>query len=306
LFIAAAGLMAPSLALAQLNGPNIKGDAGLKSGSQPPPGAYLAVPLYFYDGDTVRNRNGDELASGDLAAFVGGVALNVVTKTTIGGANYGVLVVLPFANNRVQGARIDDNPGGGLTDMYIQPLNLGWHRKRVDTVAGYGLVIPIGRYEDGASDNTGLGMWTHELFGGTTVFFDDTRTWHASVLASLDFNSKKKDSETKAGNILNLEGGVGRDLLKGAGSVGLAYYATYKLAHDRFSAFDLNNEPVRGKNRVYGLGPEFTLPIATKKALFGFVTVRYQWEVGARTTTQGSAWNIMTTILLKPLALQQP
>jgi hypothetical protein len=44
-------------------------------------------------------------------------------------------------------------------------------------------------------------------------------------LLSLDFQSKKKDSETKVGNILNLEGGVGRDLLKGAASVGLSYYA---------------------------------------------------------------------------------
>jgi hypothetical protein len=33
---------------AQLNGLNIKGDAGLKSGSQAPPGSYFVVPLYFY------------------------------------------------------------------------------------------------------------------------------------------------------------------------------------------------------------------------------------------------------------------
>jgi hypothetical protein len=41
-------LFLPSPAAAQLNGQNIKGDAGLKSGSQAPPGAYVAIPLWFY------------------------------------------------------------------------------------------------------------------------------------------------------------------------------------------------------------------------------------------------------------------
>jgi hypothetical protein len=302
--VALVGVLGPRLASAQLNGQNIKGDVGLKSGSQAPPGGYIAIPLYWYNADSIRNRNGDEIASGSLWTFVGGVAVNVVTTKKIAGANYGVLVVLPFANNRIEGTRIDANPGGGLTDMYVQPLNLGWHKKRADVVAGYGLMIPTGRYEDGAPDNTGLGMWANELFAGTTVFFDETRTWHASALASLDFQSKKMDSETKVGNILNIEGGVGRDLLEGAASVGLAYYATWKLTDDRFSARAQIEEPVRGKNRVYGVGPEVTLPLATKRALYGFVTARYQWEVGARTTTQGGAWNVMATFLLKPMPLQ--
>jgi hypothetical protein len=76
-------------------------------------------------------------------------------------------------------------------------------------------------------------MWGHELFAGTTVYLNDARTWHAATLANLDFQSEKEDSETKVGNILNLEGGFGRDFLKGAASAGLAYYATFKLSDDR-------------------------------------------------------------------------
>jgi hypothetical protein len=286
-------------AWAQLNGQNIKGDMGLKSGSQPPPGGYVLVPLYWYSADAVKNRDGEEILHGSLDAFVGGPGFTFVTTKKLAGANYGVLVVLPFANNRIQGTEIDENPGGGLTDMYVQPLNLGWHFKRADVTAGYGIFFPVGRYEDGADDNTGLGMWGHELFAGTTVFLDEAKTWHAATLASLDFQSKKKDSETKVGNILNLEGGVGRDLLHGAASVGLAYYATYKLTDDRIEG--LPGILIRGKNRVWGLGPEATLPIAAKKTLYGLVTVRYQWELGARTTTEGGAWNILATFFLKPI-----
>jgi hypothetical protein len=296
------GVVTATPAWAQLNGQNIKGDAGLKSGSQAPPGGYIVAPLYWYSADAVKDRNGDEVLRGSLDAFVGGPGLNFVTTKKLAGANYGFLVVLPFANNRLQGTEVDENPGGGITDMYVQPLNLGWHFKKADVTAGYGIYLPVGRYEDGADDNTGLGMWGHELFAGTTVYLNEARTWHAATLASLDFQSEKEDSETKVGNILNLEGGVGRDFLKGAASAGLAYYATFKLTDDRIEG--LPGILIRGKNRVWGLGPEVTLPLAAKQTLFGFVTVRYQWELGARTTTEGDAWNVLATFPLKPIKAQ--
>ena len=64
----------------------------------------------------------------------------------------------------------------------------------------------------------------------------------------------KKDSTVKVGNILNLEGGVGRDLLQGGLTVGVAYYATYKLTSDTLNP--LGAVLINGKNRIYGVGPE--------------------------------------------------
>jgi hypothetical protein len=184
----------------------------------------------------------------------------------------------------------------------VQPINLGWHFARADAMVGYGLYVPIGRYEDGASNNTGLGMWGHEVLAGTTIYLDAARAWHAATLASLDVHSKKKDSDVKVGTILNLEGGFGRDFLKGAASVGLAYYATFKLSDDDLQG--LADVVIRGRNRVGALGPEVTVPIAARRTLYGFATVRYQWEFGARTTTEGGAWNVLVTFLLKPLPVQ--
>ena len=296
-------LAVPADSAAQLNGQNIKGDAGLKSGSQAPPGVYVAIPLWFYTADAVKDREGDELLTGTLDAAVFGAALNVVTTRKLVGANYGFLVVLPGANNRVQGVEdFDSNPGSGLTDMYIQPINLGWHQPRADFTAAYGLFLPTGRYEDGASDNTGLGMWGQEFLVGTTVYLNEQRTLHAATTATFDFQSAKEDSNTKVGSILNLEGGMGADFLGGGLTTGLAYYGTFKLTEDRFDA-RLPAELIRGKNRVWGLGPEVTLAIAAKKKVYGFVTVRYQWEIGARTTTDGAAWNIMATFPIPPIRL---
>ena len=57
---------------------------------------------------------------------------------------------------------------------------------------------------------------------------------------------------------------------------------------------------------MWGLGPEVTLALATKQAIYGFVTVRYQWEPAARTTTEGAAWNITASFPLKPIRIPQP
>jgi hypothetical protein len=288
---------------AQLNGQNIKGDTGLKSGSQAPPGAYVAIPLWFYTADAVKGRDGNELLTGNLDAALFGAALNVVTTRKLLGANYGFLVVLPWANNRIQGIDdFDSNPGTGLTDMFVQPITLGWHTPRADATVAYGLYLPTGRYEDGAANNTGLGMWAQEFLVGTTVYLNSQRTLHAATTATFDFQSEKKDSTTKVGNILNLEGGLGADFLGGGLTAGLAYYGTFKLTEDRFDAL-LPSVLIRGKNRVWGLGPEVSLAIAANKTVYGFVTVRYQWELGARTTTEGAAWNILATFPLKPIRL---
>ena len=303
LFLAVAVVIVnPAKGFAQLNGQNIKGDAGLKSGSQAPPGTYVAVPLYFYSADQIKDRDGNELRKGNLDAAVYGVALNVVTTKTILGGNYGFLVALPWANNRVQGVDdFDSNPGAGLTDMFVQPINLGWHKPRADAMVAYGLYLPTGRYEDGAENNTGLGMWAQELLLGTTVYLNDTRSLHAATTATFTFQSKKEDSSTKVGNILNLEGGVGADFLGGGLSAGLAYYGTFKLTNDRFDAAAANL--IRGKNQVWGLGPEVTMAIATGKKVYGFATLRYQWEFAGRTTTEGGAWNLLFAFPLKPIPI---
>jgi hypothetical protein len=303
--IMAVAVLLPTPSAAQLNGDNIKGDAGLKSGSQPPPGAYAVVPLWFYSAGVVKDRNGNSILDGNLDSALFGGALSVVTPEKVLGANYGFMVALPWVNNRVQGAEdFDSNPGAGISDMYIQPISLGWTKPRADVIAGYSLYVPTGRYEDGAANNTGLGQWGQEILIGTTVYLNERRSVHAATAATFDFFSKKEDSDTRTGNIMNVEGGVGADFLGGGLTAGLAYFGVFKLTEDQFDS-PVVSQLLRAKNRVWGLGPEFALALASqrRKAVYGFVTVRYQWELGARTTTEGGAWNILATFPLKPIPI---
>ena len=48
------------------------------------------------------------------------------------------------------------------------------------------------------------------------------------------------------------------------------------------------------------------LALAKSDTLYGFLKVNYQWEIYARTATQGSALTILTTFLVKPLKLPTP
>jgi hypothetical protein len=303
--LAALALAGP--AHAQLNTQHLKGAVGLKSGSQPPPGGYIVAPvLYFYTTDDVRDRNGEKFAiDASITASLFGVGYSQVTTKKILGGNYGFQVLFPLgANNRLQGTDIELNPGAGLTDSAVVPISLGWHFKRADATAAYTIYIPTGRYTDGASDNTGFGMWGHEIGVGTTVYLTESRQYHAATVLSFDFQSKKEDSEAKVGNQMNLDGGVGADFLKGGLTVGLAYYAAFKLTEDTIGR--IPDILIRGKNRSFALGPEVSLALARRDTVYGFLRVAYYWETYARTTTQGRAWFIGATFLTKPLKVPAP
>lgn len=300
LIVAGCLCLVPRTALAQLNGFNIKGDQGLKAGSQAPPGIYYGAPFYWYGTDTIKNQDGRTFSTtGDLNMFLGGPLVNVVTTKKMLGGTYGFMAVVPLANVRIELPRLDNDPSPGISDLYVQPFNLGWHTNRADVLAGYGFFAPTGRYTAGADDNTGLGMWGHEVFAGTTVFFDEKKAWHAATTGALEFHSGKQESEAEVGSLLTLEGGFGRDFLMGAARVGLVYYAQWKLTDDTLTG--LPALIFQGKNRVAGLGPEVSIPIATKQTVYGFLTARYQWEMGARTTTQGDALTVLLVLPLKPI-----
>jgi hypothetical protein len=109
--VVAAGLvMLAAPAHAQLNGSHTLGDFGVQSGSQPQPGFY-AAPFYLrYDTDTIKDADGNVVrlspsAPGSLAVSAVAPLAWYVSKARILGANYGAMVVLPFANASIEAPR---------------------------------------------------------------------------------------------------------------------------------------------------------------------------------------------------------
>jgi hypothetical protein len=283
---------------AQLKGGHILGAMGLQSGTQAPDKTLsVYIPGYIYSASSLRNADGDKMGNPDLTMFITGVGANYVTDFKILGANYGATILLAGASNTIQGSYIDSKSSFAFTDMYIQPVQLGWHNKRADFVFSYQLYLPTGKYELGASDNSGLGMFMNEFSAGTTLFFNDKKTIHFSALASYEINGKKKDTDIKTGDILSIEGGLGKTFYcmnaektapKGIFNAGLIYYLQYKVSDDKIPVGSiLVIEP--DKDRVGGLGAEVNYLHLGCMTSAGF---RWIGEVNAVNRFQGNTFFI--------------
>ena len=318
LFGAACGLtLLPAVpAHAQLNGSHSLGDFGVQSGTQPQPGFYSALFYYRYDTDTIKDADGNTIrlspaAPGSIAISATAPILWYVTKAKFLGGNYGAMVVLPFANASIEAPafQVNDTVDTSFADMLIRPLDLGWHSKRADVAAGFQIYAPSGRYERGGSDNIGKGMWTYEPFLGTTLYFDEKRSVSLAATAYWEIHGKKKDTNVKVGQILTLQGGLGKSFLGGGLIVGGAYYAQWKLTEDQLAEFVLPggseiDVDFPGKHRVFAFGPDVTLPVASKSKLFALVNVRYLWETGAQLKTEGDTLVVTATFPIPSVRLK--
>jgi len=283
-------------ARAQLNIPVIRGDTGLQSGTQPGPGVYISGVLYFYDTHEIIDKDGRRFNRVSIEQGIPAAALTYVSKKKFLGGNYSATVVLPLLNVAIDTPQSTETSGLGFSDIYVQPIQLGWHRKRFDALAGYGLYMPTGRFTAGASNNHGLGMWSHEFSAGATVYLDDKKQWHAATNAYYNIQSHIKGTNRKAGNVLSLEGGVGHAFCSGLCNVGLDYYTQWKVTDDKFANVTPN---FLGKHRYYGIGPEINGVIPINAKTLAVFKVAYFREFGGRVATQGQSI-IMSVTLAKP------
>ena len=306
-------LIFPGTSQAQLLGANFPGDYGLSSATQPPPGFWLSGVYVRYDGDKIVDKNGDsiamdpdELGELDVNAYVFGGWY--VTNATLFGGNYGFMIFPNWSDNTLESPilGLTNKSGTSFGDLYVQPFNLGWHKDQADYLFGIGVYAPTGRYTYGANDNTGLGMWTLEFSAGTTQYFDEAKSWNFAATAFFETHSEKNDTDQKVGNILTIEGGLGKSFMNGGLNVGVAYAAQWKLSQDQLGA-DIEAElggynP--GKNRGYGLGPEVVFAIARNDKLIGTISLRYLWETGVRSSVQGSTFVLTGAFPIPSMSLK--
>jgi hypothetical protein len=313
--IALAAIVTPAApASAQLNGENLLGDMGVKSGTQPHPGFYAGNIFYRYRTETIRNANGDRIVfdpnqSGSQTINVAAPIVIYVSRAKIFGANYGMMAVVPLAKGALEAPALgyNEEASKGLADTYVVPLQLGWHAARADVTTSFGFFAPTGRYQADATDNLGKGMWSYELAAGSTVYVDESRSISLSATAYWESHSRKENTRiqigglttngVRVGQLMTLEGGAAKSWLGGALSVGMAYYGQWKLTEDDLgNPVALPGDPTFARHRVFAFGPDVTIPIGTKKSLISLVNVRYLWETGARLKTEGPTLAITTTV----------
>jgi hypothetical protein len=95
----------------------------------------------------------------------------------------------------------------GFADLSVTPLGLTWGFDHFDLTFYYGFTAPTGRYESGADDNIGLGLWTHtpQLF---TYYYPKVDQSTAMMVGlTYELNGKVRGEEFNPGNRLTLEWG---------------------------------------------------------------------------------------------------
>lgn len=304
LVLAAVGLIGllGGEALAQQSGHNVPGDVGLQSGSQAPPGLYVGNIYYTYPTSKLKNDSGETInREGKLRFTYDFVFVSWVTNKKFLGGNIGGQAALVFVKNRIDAFSLDVASDVAASDNYLQPINLGWHFKRADVIAGYGVYLPTGYYKSGSRDNTGLGMFSHELSLGSTVYLTENKMWHAAALFQYEMHARKPGIDITVGDMVTIEGGVGKTFVKMipekgplVTNVGLAAYTQFKATGDSGTGI---NPLLRGlKDRVFGVGPELNVYIPQLKGTIG---VRYIPEFGARNTTQGQTFVVTFALQAK-------
>lgn len=288
--------VSPMIGYSQLKGVHLLGDFGLSAGTQPEPSLIAAVPLYWYNAGTLKNSKGDVVNHNpNLSMFLTAIGGSLVSNAKILGGNWGASVLIPFTSNRIEGNFVQSNSSFAFTDIFIQPIQLGWHRKQADFVAGYSLYIPTGKYSVGGSDNTGLGMWGNEFSAGSTVYFNAKKTFNFSTIAFYEIHSSKKNSDLKAGNIITLEGGLAKTFYKKISgtpvpmifNVGIPYYMQFKVSNDNIP---VGNTTITGtKDHIYGVGLEANMFYPRSFTSIGF---RWIGETGAQNRFQGNTYFI--------------
>ena len=182
----------------------------------------------------------------------------------------------------------------GLGDLYVQPLKLGWKLDRLDVVTGYAFYAPTANFEPGGRDGVGRGQWTQQFSLGSTVYFDQARTWQLSALASYELNQRKQNVDITRGATLQYQGGLGKTLF-GIVDVGLAGYALWQVTDDHGT--DLPPALRGAREQAFGLGPEIAVAIPPLRSR---LSVRYEHDIDVKSRPLGQILVIGLTFKATP------
>ncbi len=230
------------------------------------------------------------------------------------GANYGLTLDIPFViadgndsaalapvlsipRSSVMPGAVQNSRGvtkGSIGDIYLEPIDLGWHFRYFDAVASSGVIMPSGPYNSKAILNIGSGAAAGVFGLGAVAYADAEHTWALSAYAHYLLYASQMGRPYTLGDVMPLEWGAGKtfaldnDLFKQI-IVGAVGYAQWQVAdngisltpHSKVAAAVLN-KLTSAHAEVYSAGPAINL--LTK---WGVVSLRYYEEFGTHAAASG-------------------
>ena len=206
-------------AFAQQKGQWVPGQFGLNAGVIPDPGFTYANLALNYSASQLNNSGGNSIPgiNGTYSFWVDENIIYYVPKHKFLGGYFMPYVALNYASGEVvaniTGTNLSTGGGGsGFADMYVQPLNLGWHLKRTDFNVGYAFSAPTGRFTQGASDNVGSGYWGNNITSGTTFYITKNKATSANLTTDWEIHGQKSGTNITPGQAFTIEWGLGQIL----------------------------------------------------------------------------------------------
>jgi hypothetical protein len=203
---------------AQQKGQYVPGQWGLNAGVLPDPGITYEEITVNYSADQLNNSKGNAIPTitGTYSFWVIENVFMYVPKHKFLGGHFAPYVVVPAANGSLV-ADLGNPPhfsgkagGEGYADMFVQPLNLGWHLNRADIFVGYGFTAPTGRFTAGSPNNVGSGYWGNDMTSNTTVYLTKNKGTQANLATVWEFHGQKSGTNITPGQTFTTEWGLGQ------------------------------------------------------------------------------------------------
>ncbi len=252
--------------------------------------------------------------SGSLDEFVDQNTIGWTSPYKVLGASYGCFIDAPFAIadasgsaslepvlslNRDSSALPSHQTSAGVTkgsigDIYVEPVDFGWHLPRLDAIVSSGFFAPSGAYSSNAKVNIGYGHWTSVFGLGGIGYADAERTWSLSIYTHYLLYGSQLGRDYTLGDVVPLEWGAAKSLnlnneIFKQITLGAAGYAQWQVTNNQIDltpttkiAGSAINTLEDTRSRIYSAGPAIYL--LTKYGLF---SVRYYEEFDAHATPSG-------------------
>ena len=300
-----------SSALAQQKGQWVPGQFGLNAGVIPDPGITYANLALNYSASQLNGPNGNSVPgiSGTYSFWVDENIFYYVPKHKFLGGYFMPYIALTYANGElvanITGTNLSTGGGGsGFADMYVQPLNLGWHLKQADVNVGYAFTGPTGRFTQGASNNVGSGYWGNNITSGTTFYITKNKGTSANLATDWEIHGQKSGTNITPGQAFTMEWGLGQVLpLKKDMSrllqLGLVGYDQWQVSHSSGTLIVSDMPPIsipESKIPFYsvhaiGVQSNFILPAKDLAFFFKYYDeYRALARVQGRTFVFGGSW----------------
>jgi hypothetical protein len=202
------------------------GQVGLNAGILPSPGfSYVNISVN-YRSSTFNGPSGSAIpVTGTYNVWAVENFFYYVPNLNVLHGNIGMNFILTPATGSLDADIATQNPGipnlnavaggGGLADLFVEPIALGWHLKRADIQVGEGMMLPTGRYNPGATNNVGTGYFGNHLLAGETVYLTKNRGTSFNVFTDWEAHGARQgtnNTQKTPGQAFTLEWGLGQVL----------------------------------------------------------------------------------------------